>query len=180
MEACENGNNVVSSSYIVSKMLTEKAVLEFGAKNGLEVVSLILPLVVGPFICPNMPSSVYMALAMILGDDSMYKYLSTIYMVHVDDAANALIFLFEYAHAHGRYICSSDQVSFHQIYQLLSQRYPDFHISLPNNLRETRNDDVKLSGLSSRKLLDAGFKFKYGINEMYDGAISCCKDKGFL
>ncbi|MED6121804.1 hypothetical protein PIB30_033525 [Stylosanthes scabra] len=180
IEACQNGNNVVSSSYIVSKTLTEKAVLEFGEKNGLEVVSLVLPLVVGPFICPKMPSSVHMALAMILGDISEYKYVSDLYMVHVDDAANALIFLFEYANANGRYICSSDQVSFYQLHQLLSQRYPHLHISLPNNLRETRNDDLKFSGLSSKKLLDAGFKFKYGINEMYDGAINCCKDKGFL
>ncbi|MED6121805.1 hypothetical protein PIB30_033526 [Stylosanthes scabra] len=131
IEACQNGDNIVSSSYSVSKMLTEKAALEFGEKNGLEVVSLVLPLVVGPFICPNMPSSVHIALAMILGDDSKYRYLRNSYMVHVDDAANALIFLFEYANANGRYICSSDQVSFYQLHQLLSQRYPHLHISLP-------------------------------------------------
>ncbi|XP_057744231.1 vestitone reductase-like isoform X1 [Arachis stenosperma] len=180
IEVCQNGNNIVSSSYLVSKILTEKAALEFGQNNGLEVVSLVLPLVVGPFICPNIPSSVHIALAIILGDHSKYEYLTNSYMVHIDDAANALIFLFEYAHANGRYICSSHQVSFYQVYQLLSQRYPHLHISLPNKLRETANGDLKFSDLSSRKLLDAGFKFKYGINEMYDGAIQCCKEKGFL
>lgn len=61
------GSNLVSSSYLVSKILTERAALEFGKENGLEVVSLVLPLVVGPFICPNVPSSVYIALAMIIG-----------------------------------------------------------------------------------------------------------------
>ncbi|XP_020971974.1 vestitone reductase isoform X2 [Arachis ipaensis] len=137
IEVCQNGNNIVSSSYLVSKILTEKAALEFGENNGLEVVSLVLPLVVGPFICPNIPSSVHIALAIIL-------------------------------------------VSFYQVYQLLSQRYPHLHISLPDKLRETANGDLKFSDLSSRKLLDAGFKFKYGINEMYDGAIQCCKEKGFL
>lgn len=66
LEICRS-SNLVSSSYLVSKVLSERAALEFGEQNGMEVVSLILPLVVGPFICPNMPSSVYMALAMILG-----------------------------------------------------------------------------------------------------------------
>lgn len=34
--------------------------------------------------------------------------------------------------------------------------------------------------LSSQKLLDLGFKFKFGLHEMFDGAIECCKQKGFL
>lgn len=66
-------SNLVGSSYLVSKIMTEKSVLEFGKVNELEVVSLVLPLVVGPFICPNIPSSVYIALAMIFG---MYFILS--------------------------------------------------------------------------------------------------------
>ncbi|GMP42980.1 hypothetical protein CsSME_00012530 [Camellia sinensis var. sinensis] len=37
-----------------------------------------------------------------------------------------------------------------------------------------------LSDLSSKKLLDTGFKYKYGLEEMFDGAIQCCKEKGFL
>ncbi|KAI9088264.1 hypothetical protein K1719_029985 [Acacia pycnantha] len=36
--------------YGISKTLTEKAVLEFGEQNGLDVVTVIPPLVVGPFI----------------------------------------------------------------------------------------------------------------------------------
>lgn len=38
----------------------------------------------------------------------------------------------------------------------------------------------KIPGLSSKKLLDAGFVFKYGLDDMYDGAVQCCKEKGFL
>lgn len=66
LEFCRS-NKLISSSYLVSKILAEKTVLEFGEENGLEVVSLVLPLVVGPFICPKIPSSVYIALAMIFG-----------------------------------------------------------------------------------------------------------------
>jgi hypothetical protein len=38
----------------------------------------------------------------------------------------------------------------------------------------------RLAGLSSKKLLDLGFKFKSGLDEMYDGAIQSCKEKGYL
>ncbi|XP_010507752.1 PREDICTED: protein BRI1-5 ENHANCED 1-like, partial [Camelina sativa] len=55
----------VSSSYVVSKLAAETAALEFGNKNGLEVVTLVIPLVVGPFISPSLPSSVFISLAML-------------------------------------------------------------------------------------------------------------------
>ncbi|KAM7462029.1 hypothetical protein LguiA_030150 [Lonicera macranthoides] len=42
------------------------------------------------------------------------------------------------------------------------------------------NKGVKYSTLSSKKLLDTGFKYKYGLEEIFDGAIECCKQKGIL
>ncbi|ESW12003.1 hypothetical protein PHAVU_008G076600 [Phaseolus vulgaris] len=56
-----------SWSYTVSKVLTEKAVFEFGEQNGLEVVSLVPPFVVGRFICPKLPDSVERALLLLFG-----------------------------------------------------------------------------------------------------------------
>ncbi|KAI8025073.1 hypothetical protein LOK49_LG02G00603 [Camellia lanceoleosa] len=98
------------SSYVISKTKTEMAVLEFADKHGLDVVSVIPSLVVGPFICPNLPSLVFMAMAMIF-----------------------------------------DKI-----------------------------EGFKTPSLSSKKLLDSGFKFKYGLDEMFDEAFLCCKEKGFL
>lgn len=60
-------NNKLSVAYLVSKIVTEKTALDFAERNGLDLVSLVLPLVVGPFICPYVPSSVYIFLNMILG-----------------------------------------------------------------------------------------------------------------
>ena len=54
-------------SYAISKTLTERAVLEFSEKYGLEVVTLIPSFVVGPFICPKLPGSVGFTLAPVLG-----------------------------------------------------------------------------------------------------------------
>lgn len=69
LENCGRRNKIIGFPYLVSKTMTERLVLEFGERKGmkLEVVSLVLPLVVGPFICPNIPASVYIALSMILG-----------------------------------------------------------------------------------------------------------------
>ena len=54
-------------TYAVSKTLTEKAVLEFAEHNGLDVVTLIPTFVLGPFICPKLPSSVHSSLSLIFG-----------------------------------------------------------------------------------------------------------------
>lgn len=44
----------------------------------------------------------------------------------------------------------------------------------------SRVEGPKFSGLSSKKLLDAGFKFKYGVDEMFSDAIQCCREKHYL
>ena len=41
-------------------------------------------------------------------------------------------------------------------------------------------EGYRTPGVSSKKLLDTGFKYKYGLDEMFDEAIQCCKEKGFL
>ncbi|KAB1218955.1 Vestitone reductase [Morella rubra] len=149
LDICRNVE-LVSSSYLVSKIMTEKTALEFAKKNGLDLVTLVLPVVVGPFICPTIPSSVSLALAMVLGIRELYECLTYSYMVHVDDVASALLFLLDYPNARGSH--------FH--------RFPS----------------CGHSNLSSMKLLDTGFKFKYRLefDDMFEGAIQCCKEKGFL
>lgn len=41
-------------------------------------------------------------------------------------------------------------------------------------------EGVKICGLSSKKLLETGFKYEYGIEEMFDGAIQSYKEKGIF
>lgn len=54
-------------SYMISKTLTERAVLEFSEKYGLDVVTVIPSFVVGPFICPKLPGSVQTILSLAFG-----------------------------------------------------------------------------------------------------------------
>ncbi|EXB52641.1 hypothetical protein L484_022418 [Morus notabilis] len=138
-----------AASYMVSKTLTEKAVLEFSEKHDLlEVVTLIPPFVVGPFICPKPPGSVFSVFNIIFGEKNQSSSMSCLDLVHVDDVARAHIFIFEHPEAKGSSL---------------------FNMEGP-----------KQPCLSSKKLLALGFEFKYGVEEMFDDAIKCCIEKGYL
>ncbi|MBA0831654.1 hypothetical protein Goarm_016105, partial [Gossypium armourianum] len=132
--------NSYVSSYAISKTETEKAVSEVATEHGLDLVTIIPPIVVGPFICPKMH-----------GNKDYYSLLINVATVHIDDLARAMIFLRE----------KGDLI-------------------VPQTHFVAEIEGAKLPGLSSKKLLDFGFKFNYGAEGMYDGAIKCCREKGFL
>ncbi|KAE8673746.1 putative NAD(P)-binding Rossmann-fold superfamily protein [Hibiscus syriacus] len=161
--------------YIMSKTLPEKEALEFGARHGLDVVTVIPSLVVGPFICPKLPASVQTTLALILGLQDQYPYILNVSMVHVDDIARAHIFLLEYPDAKGRYNCSAYTMSLQKMYEFLRAKYPEFPMPTPESIAEIKGERCPV--LSSKKLLDAGFEFNYGVDEMFDDSIKCCKEK---
>jgi nucleoside-diphosphate-sugar epimerase len=169
---------IFGASYMISKTLTEKAALEFAEKHGLDLVTVIPTFINGPFICPRLPGSVCTSMAMIFGDKDQYKTLAKVQMVHVDDVARAHIFLLEYPEAKGRYICTSVEMTMDEMSEFLAARYPEYPIPTPDSLKEIER--FTYASLSSKKLLDTGFKYKYGLEEIYDEAIKCCKEKGFL
>ncbi|KAK8979882.1 hypothetical protein V6N11_066082 [Hibiscus sabdariffa] len=90
----------------------------------------------------------------------------------------AHIFLLEYSDAKGRHNCSSHIMNLKKLSEFLRAKYPEFPIPTPESLAETKG--LECPGLSSKKLLDTGFKFNYGVEEMFDDAINCCKEKGYL
>ncbi|XVF79880.1 hypothetical protein PTKIN_Ptkin15bG0025800 [Pterospermum kingtungense] len=68
------------SSYAISKTLTEKAVIEFAAEHGLDLVTVIPTMVVDPLSIQRWSK-----------DD--YSLLINVAMVYIDDLSRALIFL---------------------------------------------------------------------------------------
>ncbi|KAI9180555.1 hypothetical protein LWI28_006018 [Acer negundo] len=78
----------------------------------------------------------------------------------------------EYAHLMNISMVHVDDVARAHIFLL---EYPE---AKGSDLEEIKG--YKVPELSSRKLLDTGFKYKYGLDEMFDGAIQCCKEKGYL
>ncbi|KAI4354887.1 hypothetical protein L6164_003712 [Bauhinia variegata] len=115
-------------SYAISKTLTEKAVLEFGELNGLDVVTLLPTYVVGPFLCPKLPMSVGVSLALLFGNKDYYRFLFRMNLVHVEDVARAHIYLLEHPIPKGRYICSTGPTHIEEMHQLLSVKYPEYQI----------------------------------------------------
>ncbi|CAH2056700.1 unnamed protein product, partial [Thlaspi arvense] len=137
-------------------------------------------------------------------NEDEYQQLFKINMVHVDDVAAAHIFLLHYPEAKGRYICSSVGLTFKKMSEFLSARYPQYSVPTPEDKNTCAlwtkpnkpfNHQLPLHGfssslkgreklsypsVSSKKLLDTGFQYKYGLDEIYDQAVECCKEKGFL
>ncbi|KAI9080006.1 hypothetical protein K1719_038071 [Acacia pycnantha] len=163
--------------YAISKTLTEKAVLEFGEQNGLDVVTVIPTLVVGPFICSRLPTSVHHCLSFLFDKKDPLGYLQ-INVVHVDDLARAHIFLLEHPNPKGRYNCSTCLATIEEVFEILSIKYPKFQIPTLDSLKESSG--MNFHYLSSKKLTDAGFEFKYGLEEMLVDVIECCEEKGYL
>ncbi|ERM94665.1 hypothetical protein AMTR_s00011p00215690 [Amborella trichopoda] len=114
--------------YFVSKTLAERAALDFGEENNLEVITIVPPFIIGPFIMQNMPSSVHSALSPITREEAHYAYLKQHCLIHVDDLCTAQIFLFEHPAAKGRYICSSHDNTIFQLAEMMRERYPEYDI----------------------------------------------------
>jgi len=169
--------------YPVSKTLAEQAALQYGKEHELDVVTIIPEAVVGSAITPNVPLSVQLALAPLTGNPEMIKAMKSIQisagafgLVHVDDLSNAHIFLMENPAAQGRYICSAVNISIPQLAHYLSKRYPQYTVS-------AEFDDmppILKVDISSKKLVDSGFSFKFGIEEILDDAVEYVKTKGLL
>ncbi|XP_015086063.1 vestitone reductase-like [Solanum pennellii] len=165
--------------YSTCKTLTEKAAIEFAAKNRLHLVSVAASWIHGPFITPHCPFTVQIFLDVIFRNgEGVLEQQKYIPFVHVDDVVNAHIFLFEHSNANGRYICSSGETTIFELSKFLSARYPQYEIPIIEGSME----GLKYPKLSVKKLLDTGFEFKYygQLEEMYDGAIECCKIRGLL
>ncbi|KAG5626794.1 hypothetical protein H5410_012012, partial [Solanum commersonii] len=138
-------------SYSTCKTLTEKAAIEFAAKNGLELVSVVAPWVHGPFITPHCPSTVRLFLGLIFGNHKgLLEQQKYIPFVHVDDVVNAHIFLFEHSNAKGRYICSSGETTIYQLSKFLSAKYPQYQIPI---IEGKFNGGPKISQTFSKKAL---------------------------
>ncbi|CAN1786319.1 Protein BRI1-5 ENHANCED 1 [Linum perenne] len=162
-----------------SDTATEKAAVEFADRNGMDVVTLLPAFVVGPFICPAVPTSVKLALGLLLGNKGVYdQEIPRLDLVHVEDVVRAHIFVMESPDAKGRYICSSTNITSLEMWEFLSTNYPHLHLPFKESLKISGNGVVYR--VSSKKLLDLGFEFKHGLGDMVDGAIQSCKHRGFI
>ncbi|KAF8091854.1 hypothetical protein N665_0433s0021 [Sinapis alba] len=163
--------------YFLSKTLAEKAAWDYAKEKGIDFVSIIPTLVIGPFITTSMPPSLITALSPITRNEAHYSIIRQGQYVHLDDLCNAHIFLYEQAVAKGRYVCSSHDATILTISKFLRQKYPEYNV--PSTF-EGVDENIKSIAFSSKKLIDMGFNFKYSLEDMLVESIETCRQKGFL
>lgn len=176
VEFC-NTVKMTSWMYFYAKTVAEKAALEFAEKNGLNLVTVLPSVINGPFFTSTIPLTMVAALALMTRNESFYYVLNPAQFVHLDDLCNAHIFLFEHPEAKGRYICSSENITITELADFLREKYPEYEISAKIEGIDEVKDVVELS---SKRLLDLGFEFKYSLEDMYDGVFRSCREKGLL
>ncbi|KAJ4826564.1 hypothetical protein Tsubulata_044794 [Turnera subulata] len=164
--------------YFVSKTMAEQAAWQFAKENNIDLVTIIPTLVVGPFIMPSMPPSLITATSLITGNEAHYSIIKEGNYVHLDDLCQAHIFLYENPKAEGRYICSSYDANIFEVARLLAKMYPEYNI--PTKFKDIDEEKLKLVSMSSKKLKDLGFQYKYSLEDMFAGAVETCRAKGLL
>ncbi|CAD6335770.1 unnamed protein product [Miscanthus lutarioriparius] len=172
--------------YILSKRLTEEAAFRFARENGVHLVSLVLPTVAGPFLTPSVPTSIQLLLSPITGDPKLYAVLASVHarfgcvpLAHVQDACDAHVFLMEAPCAEGRYLCAAGGYAAAHLARLLASRYPPFR---PGDRLSRDFDDASCSPpvVSSRRLMDLGFRFRHGVEDVVKDSVAQCLAHGFL
>jgi nucleoside-diphosphate-sugar epimerase len=128
-----HGSMNILQVYILSKLMTEEAAFGFARENGINLASLVLPTVAGPFLTPNVPTSIQLLLSPITGDPKLYSLLASVHsrfgcvpLAHIQDVCDAHVFLMETEQADGRYLCAGGSYPMAQIAQILSLHYPPF------------------------------------------------------
>ncbi|CAN6177069.1 unnamed protein product [Urochloa humidicola] len=177
-------NKPVGWIYMLSKRLTEEAAFRFARENGIHLVSAILPTVAGPFLTPSVPISIQLLLSPVTGDPKLYSLMASVHarfgclpLAHVQDACDAHVFLMESPRAEGRYLCAGGGHPMAEVARLLASRYPLFK---PAEKLSRDFDASSSSAISSKRLTDLGFRFKYGVADIVTDSVAQCIDHGFL
>ncbi|KAH9299311.1 hypothetical protein KI387_030993 [Taxus chinensis] len=165
--------------YYVTKTLAEQAALQCSADDEIEVVTVCVALVGGPSFTPTFPSSISQILTPITGNrelcetvNELQSLTGSIPMVHIEDVCHTHIFLMQHPFAVGRYLCCSDALTIADMADFFSKRHQPVHIAFKNMVK----DEVKgFVPVSSKKLTELGFSYKYGMEEIVDHGIQCAK-----
>ena len=130
--------------------------------------------------------------------------MGSIALVHIEDICNAHIFLMEHAKAEGRYICGVQSYPLSELVDHLAKEYscssiPRYFLLskynekfiweisqflilivsyFPRFMEEEHSSAP--SEISSKKLKDLGFNYKYGLEDIIHQTINCCLDRSFL
>ncbi|CAL5402858.1 unnamed protein product [Camellia sinensis] len=186
-ESCQNPIDRVWKTktgtwvYVLSKLLTEEAAFQFANENSIDLVSVITTTCCRSI--PHFNSSNKHSSSLVANNRCDSKFsrilsavnsrMGSIALVHIEDICSAHIFLMEHDGAEGRYICSAHSSVISQLVDLLAKEHPF------SNMQKEEHGSVP-SEISSKKLRDLGFNFKFGLEDIIHHIVNSCVDCGFL
>ncbi|XP_049362870.1 cinnamoyl-CoA reductase 1-like [Solanum verrucosum] len=167
-EYCKATNNW----YCFSKTMAEKEAWSYAKKSGLDMVTVLPALVVGPMLQKTTNAS---SLALIKLLKEGYKELENKkrFLVDVRDVAEALLLVYERPEAEGRYLCAAHTVKSEDLVAMLKKHYPNY------NYPKCFTDMTEDTNFSSEKLQKLGWQYR-PLEETLVDAVESYKQKGFL
>ncbi|KAM1033765.1 hypothetical protein FF1_037220 [Malus domestica] len=161
--------------YYLSKTEAEREALEFGKRNGLEVVTVCPSIILGPILQSTLNSSSSLIVATIIGG---LESLGCNYWTFVDvrDLADALLLAYNKPEAAGeRYLCNSHSIGIRDVVEkYLRPTYPDY--KYPKNLTYAEEE---VQHFSSEKLQKLGWTFR-PVEETLNDSIESYRKAGIV
>ncbi|TVU38081.1 hypothetical protein EJB05_11431, partial [Eragrostis curvula] len=182
-------SNESLDGYVTAKTLCEKEVLNYNSNGdspqsrAFEVVTLLLGLVGGDTLLPFLHGSLQAIVWPLTGAEAAHnalKFLQALQgavpLVHVDDVCEAHVFCMERPSIVGRFLCAAAWPNMQDIVGHHARKYPE---RLNPAVKEVAGEGVRVQAGTS-KLVDLGFKYRYGAEEVLDGSVECAKRLGVL
>ncbi|XP_047062889.1 putative anthocyanidin reductase [Lolium rigidum] len=182
-------SNEFLDAYVSSKTLSDKELLKYNegrssAARPFDVVVLLCGLVGGDTILPYASSSMHNMLSPLTGVELYHKnlmflqsLLGSVPLVHVDDVCEAHVICMERPSdiAGGRYLCAVGYPNMQDILEHYAGKHPELKLMI----KEVVGEGVRVQA-NTKKLVELGFKYKYGVEEVLDGSLECGKRLGLL
>ncbi|EMS57379.1 Dihydroflavonol-4-reductase [Triticum urartu] len=168
-------------AYVSSKTVSEEELLkyndDFSKARAFDVVVLLCGLVGGDILLPHISGSIHVMLSPLTGVKlhhkslkSLQTLLGSIPLVHIDDICEAHIFCMERSLdvAGGRYLCTTAHTNMQDVLEHYAGKHPELEIVD----KEVVGEGVRVH-VNTNKLVELGFKYKYGAKEVLDGSVDC-------
>ncbi|XP_044417074.1 cinnamoyl-CoA reductase 1-like [Triticum aestivum] len=121
---CKNTGNM----YCCAKMMAEITATEEAAKRGLELAVVVPSMTMGPMLQQSLNFSSSHVARNLTGAKPTYPNAVATY-TDVRDVARAHLLVYEHPDAHGRYLCIGAVLHRAHFLQLLSDLFPQYHIT---------------------------------------------------
>ncbi|KMZ62528.1 putative Cinnamoyl-CoA reductase [Zostera marina] len=158
--------------YCLAKTTAEEEAWKFSKETGLDIVTVLPTMTVGPLLQPTVNGSSLWLVHMIKGtmgqeEDAVRG------LVDVRDVATALLLTYEKPEAKGRYLCTAVNLRIPDIVNKLKAKYPEY--KYPQSYTDAKLRDE----CSGEKLKGLGWECR-GIDEILTDSVEFYKKSGLL